>query len=332
MATLAPAAARGRRSSAAQRAGAALMALVSWITPRLPEWPLHRLAEAVGVAWYLGAPRRRGQARRNLHRIVAALAADGRGSPRVLAAARSAASLEVLLLAAFRHLARYYLEVARGAAYAGGRVAQRIEDRSQGIWPGFLETGRGTGERPGHGVIFVGLHLGALEFPSYLLFEAGVRVTAPMETIANRPLQAWFERTRSRDGLRLIPQHGAHPELVAALERGEAVGLVSDRVVRGRGAPAKLFGHPVRLPMAAALLALDHDVPVYAAAVWRTGGDGYAGRMLRLAPPRVGDRAERVRAFLAEEASAFESLIAEAPEQWWALFFPIWPDLEDGAP
>ena len=27
-------------------------------------------------------------------------------------------------------------------------------------------------------------------------------------------------------------------------------------------------------------------------------------------------------------AAAFEDLIADAPDQWWAIFFPIWPDLE----
>jgi hypothetical protein len=27
-------------------------------------------------------------------------------------------------------------------------------------------------------------------------------------------------------------------------------------------------------------------------------------------------------------AAAFEDLIADAPDQWWAVFFPIWPDLE----
>jgi hypothetical protein len=30
-------------------------------------------------------------------------------------------------------------------------------------------------------------------------------------------------------------------------------------------------------------------------------------------------------------AAAFETLIADAPDQWWAIFFPIWPDLEVGA-
>ena len=30
-------------------------------------------------------------------------------------------------------------------------------------------------------------------------------------------------------------------------------------------------------------------------------------------------------------AASFERLIEDAPEQWWAVFFPIWPDLEEAA-
>jgi hypothetical protein len=33
-----------------------------------------------------------------------------------------------------------------------------------------------------------------------------------------------------------------------------------------------------------------------------------------------------VTAFLAAEVRTFERLIANAPEQWWAIFFQIWPD------
>jgi hypothetical protein len=29
-------------------------------------------------------------------------------------------------------------------------------------------------------------------------------------------------------------------------------------------------------------------------------------------------------------SAAFERVVATAPEQWWAVFFPIWPDLEAG--
>ena len=33
---------------------------------------------------------------------------------------------------------------------------------------------------------------------------------------------------------------------------------------------------------------------------------------------------------MARIAVAFERIIEDAPDQWWAAFFPIWPDLETG--
>ncbi len=29
--------------------------------------------------------------------------------------------------------------------------------------------------------------------------------------------------------------------------------------------------------------------------------------------------------------TSFERIIEDAPDQWWAVFFPIWPDLEAAA-
>ena len=40
-----------------------------------------------------------------------------------------------------------------------------------------------------------------------------------------------------------------------------------------------------------------------------------------------GGRRERISATLTSLAAAFEDVIADAPEQWSAVFFPIWPDL-----
>jgi KDO2-lipid IV(A) lauroyltransferase len=334
VATLAPArpeakVAATRPATATQRAGALALSVLSWLVCHLPEAPFRTAAELAGVLWYLGAPRRRAQARRNLRRVATALAEREGASLTVRRAASSRIGLEWLVVTAFRHLGRYYFEVARAPAFARERVSERIEDRAPGPLAEVVAAGLGRGG-PGKGVVFVGLHLGALEFPSYLMAETGIQVTAPMEVLDNPALQAYFLRTRGHGALRLLPQEGARAELAAVLARGEAVGLVSDRVVRGRGAPAMLFGHPVRLPVGPALLAVDSHVPVYAAAVWRVGGGRYAGRMVRLQAPATGERHERIRDFLAAQSAAFESFIAEAPEQWWSVFFPVWPDLEAG--
>jgi hypothetical protein len=47
--------------------------------------------------------------------------------------------------------------------------------------------------------------------------------------------------------------------------------------------------------------------------------------------PAGGSLRQRVEAFMEGEARAFERLVAAAPEQWWALLFPIWPDLVPAA-
>ena len=99
--------------------GRALIA-ASWLLCRLPEGPLFRVADLAGDAWYRFAPDRADQARRNLARVCRALAADGRASSAVRAAATDPRALERLVRSAFRNNARYYLEVARTPAIRPG--------------------------------------------------------------------------------------------------------------------------------------------------------------------------------------------------------------------
>jgi hypothetical protein len=58
--------------------------------------------------------------------------------------------------------------------------------------------------------------------------------------------------------------------------------------------------------------------------VWRDEGGVYHGRAERVPLPDEGTRRERVTGYLEAEARAFERNIAVAPEQWFAIFFPIW--------
>jgi KDO2-lipid IV(A) lauroyltransferase len=115
---------------------------------------------------------------------------------------------------------------------------------------------------------------------------------------------------------------------LAAIRRGDPVGLVADRDLTGGGMPARLFGAETRLPIGPALLAVETGAAVYLAAIRRVGVGRYAGRLIEVPVPVDGPRRERIVGALAAQAHAFEQAIAEAPEQWWAVFFPIWPDLE----
>lgn len=297
-----------------------LLLAMSWLACRLPEGPLFRLATFAGDLWYRLAPGRAAQARRNLRRVCQSLAASGKGGPRVRAAATDPKALERLVRSAFRHSARYYLEVARNPGLTPAYVDERLK----------LETPELIAEAvvPGKAVLFVGLHFGSLELAViFLAFQVGTTVT-PMETIDDPGLQAYFERTRGVAGIRLVGLREARRALLEALRGGIPVGLVGDRDLTGGGIPIPLFGAPAVLPMGPAMLAVESGVPVYGMTVRRAAHGTYLGKLIPIDVPAEGTRRERVTVTMTRLAAAFEDLIADAPDQWWAVFFPIWPDLE----
>ena len=300
-----------------------LLLAASWLACRLPELPALRVAGLVGDLWYHLAPARAAQARRNLRRVCVALAASGRGSALVQAAASDPVALERLVRSAFRHHARYYLEVARGPGITREYVDERL----------VLDTPELIAEAvvPGKAVLFVGLHLGTVELAViFLAFRVGETVT-PMETIDDPGLQAYFERTRGVAGIRLVGLREARRELTRALETGIPVGLVGDRDLTGGGIPIELFGAPAMLPMGPAMLAVETGVPTYAMTVRRAGAGRFRGKIIQIDVPAGGTRRERVTTTMTRLAAAFETLVADAPDQWWAVFFQIWPDLEAAA-
>jgi len=294
------------------------------LASRLPEGPLVAAAESAGELWYRTAPAKRDQARMNLRRVCEDLAATGRGPARARRAASDPKALERLVRAAFRHAARYYLEVLRAGSYTlEGALAQvQIED----------EAAVRTALRDGSPVIVVGMHYGAIELPVTILSGVtGHAVMAPMETVDDPALAAWFAASRRRVGVNVIPIRDARRALVGAIRRGESVGLVSDRDLTGSGLPVPLFGHPAPIAAGPAFLSLETGAPIYAASTRRTGVGRYSARLAPVPAPPDGPRRERLVAYTRSIAVAFEAIVADAPEQWWGAFHPIWPDLVAGA-
>ena len=114
-------------------------------------------------------------------------------------------ALERLVRSAYRHAARYYVEVARNPSVTPAFVDERLA----------LDTPELIAEAvvPGKAVLFVGLHFGSVEMAViFLAFRVGETVT-PMETIDDAGLQAYFERTRGVAGIRLVGLREARREL-----------------------------------------------------------------------------------------------------------------------
>ncbi len=300
-----------------------MLRLASWLICRLPERPLIVLAELAGDLWYRATPARAAQGRRNLGRVAAWLAAHETGTPLARAAASDPGALERLVRLAYRHAARYYLEVARTPALRPADLRSRIVVETSDVVDDAFT--------PGRPAIFVGLHFGAIELPALFLASRVGEAVAPMETLADPELQDWFVRTRGSVGLRIVGLREARRELTAALRMGTSVGLVGDRDLTGGGTLTDLFGAPARLPLGPALLAIETGAPAYVVGVRRTSPGRYVGRLEAVDVETAGSRRERATATTASIARAFERVVADAPEQWWAVFFPIWPDLAGSA-
>jgi lauroyl/myristoyl acyltransferase len=304
-----------------RRLRARVLVSASWLLCRLPERPLLTLADFAGAVAYRLTPARRRQARRNLLRIARWLAAHDTGPEYARAAASDPRALSELVRAAFRNQARYYVQLARAPvvdrAYLDRWLVIENADEVDAILTG-----------PG-GKLFVGMHLGWFELPALIAaYRSGRPAVVPSETLADPEMQAYMVRTRQKLGLDLIELGGAKRQLREALERGETVGLLGDRDITGGGIETELFGAPAPLAAGPALLALETGVTPHVFGVWRDPQGIYRARAEAVPFRAEGTRRERVTAWLDDAARAFERHVAVAPEQWLAVFHPIWPDLE----
>lgn len=282
--------------------------LADWILIALPAPAAYALADLAGHAWYRFAPRRRRLVEANLRRVCAATGRPTRGRP-----------LRELVRAAFVHHARYYLELMRAPHYRPDQL-QRIVVADD--WDRWDPVFRG-------GAVVATAHLGNFEPYGSFLAARGLRAVAPIEEI--RPPEL-FEFLRSRrgaaaSGIEIIPIGQSRRRLMQAARDGLVVGLVADRDLDGDGVPVILFGFPTTLPAGPAFLALSAGRPLLAARCLRLGRERFHGRVWSIERPDGLDRRSAMRAMTAEMGARFEEAIAEAPEQWWGAFQPIWPDL-----
>jgi lauroyl/myristoyl acyltransferase len=300
-----------------------LVMVATWVACRLPEGPLLALADLTGRVWFRLARERRRQARRNLTRIVRWLADHDLGTPEARAAATDGRALTRLVRAAFTFSARYYVQLARAPIVDRAYLERWLVVETPELLHSTIDDRNGA--------LFVGMHMGFYELPALIAAaRRGEPTIVPSETLADPGMQAYMVATRTRMGLELVDLASAKRRLRQALQEGRVVGLLGDRDITGGGIDTELFGAPAPLAAGPALLALDTGVTPHVFGVWREDGVYHVSAEAVPFPPE-GTRRERVTAYLAAEARAFELHIARAPEQWLAIFHPIWPDLETRA-
>jgi KDO2-lipid IV(A) lauroyltransferase len=274
----------------------------------LPASVAYAIADMGGRAWYRRGASRRARVTEGLRRVQAALGRPADGP-----------ELGRLVKRAFIEYARYYVELLRAPHY-DPRDARRhvtVDD-----WDALADVVRG-------GAVVALPHLGNFEPFGHFVEAEGITGVAPVEETEPRELYDFLrERRAAGHGMRVVPLSRARRQMVDALRGGEIAALVADRDLAGDGVAVTMFGHPVTLPAGPAWLAATTERPLVIARCLRTGPDRFTARLWNLdVAARDGEsRRARIDRITGEMARTFETAIAEAPEQWFAIFQPYWSD------
>jgi KDO2-lipid IV(A) lauroyltransferase len=225
----------------------------------LPLWLLHALGAAMGWLAFLASPVYR-------HRFVENAALAGYG----------------------------FAQVRAGVGHAGRMVAELPR-----LWLGAPLPCRLVGEdcvdqayAVGRGIVFLTPHLGCFELSAQAAARRWSAVHGPITVLYRPARQAWLaklmETARNRPGVQAVPTTlvGVR-QMIKALRRGEAVGLLPDQVPPlGQGLWSPVFGRDAYTMTLAARLALQTGAAVVLARCERLPwGRGFVTYFEPLAAP-----------------------------------------------
>lgn len=252
---------------------------------RLPLRVLHALGAVLGWAMYLLSPAYRARLRAHLAQAGYADRATRRAA--IAEAGRMVAEAPKLWLRPREEVMALVRRVEGLGAAAAARAA-------------------------GKGVVFLTPHYGCFEIIAHVVAEAGP-LTALYRPARNEGLARMMQAGRARGNVTLAAATlGGVRQLLAALKRREAVGILPDQVPAvGEGEWVEFFGRPAYTMTLAGKLAARADVAAFLVIGRRLPrGEGFEVRVTPLAPARAGEHpARRVN-------RALEEAIREHPAQY----------------
>jgi KDO2-lipid IV(A) lauroyltransferase len=164
----------------------------------------------------------------------------------------------------------------------------------------------------GLGIVFITPHQGCFEITAKVAAER-FPITALYRPPKQRFMQALIEAGRAGPNLRLAtPDYAGVRELLGALKRKEAVGVLPDQVPsEGEGEWVEFFGRPAyTMTLAGRLARRAGSVTLLAFGERLTRGRGYVVHLRPLPPALPGESdARRVN-------RALEALVRECPQQY----------------
>lgn len=240
-----------------------------------------------------------------------AFAASGVYRQRFLANAALAGYSFAQVRAAVGHAGRMVAELPR--LWLGAPVPVRIEGEPcvEQAWAA------------GRGVIFLTPHLGCFEMSAQAIATRWSAQQGPITVLYRPARQAWLakvmETARNRPGMQAVPTTLAGVrQMIKALRRGEAVGLLPDQVPpEGQGVWAPFFGRDAYTMTLSARLA--HSAGAQVVLIWGERlrwGRGFLVHVRPFSPPDSPPLSTNAQAAAEQINAAMEALIHECPQQY----------------
>ncbi|MGA3144534.1 MAG: hypothetical protein ABSF10_16155 [Verrucomicrobiota bacterium] len=178
----------------------------------------------------------------------------------------------------------------------------------------------------GKGIILLGAHVGGWEIAGHLLGRFGIPVNLVVLEKEQENIRRLFDRalegkqfrilTADENPLRSVP-------IMAALRRGEMVGLHGDRAFGGADLPVPFLGGQARFPIGAYHLAAVTGAPIFQVFAVRERIGQY--RFFTFPPQFVARDAVRrnpaaLRECVEQYAQRLESVLRQYPYQWYNIY------------
>ncbi len=267
---------------------------LSALCGRLSRARVQRLGAAIG--WCLGSLLRvrRGEVQ----------AAIGRCFPD-----KTPADVRAVADGMYRHLGILLLETLRFGAIDPDRLGEDVE--GDGIEQGLALLSQGRG------LIVLTAHLGNFDLLAMAAGRHGAPLTVITKSLKPAALNAWWNETRGRFGVRLLPPRGSYRRCREVLKANGILGFVLDQnMKRKRGIFVDFFGRPACTSPGLAMLSAQNATPVLPAFITRLPDGRHRVRLGDPLPPPADTGDDAIRRATQAYTAIIERAVRAQPDQW----------------
>lgn len=216
----------------------------------------------------------------------------------------------------FRNFAKYLVDFFRFEKLDRGFITNNIKLENLHYFDEALARGKG--------VIVLTAHLGNWELGGVVIAQLGYPFWAVALPHKNEKVNGFFDRQRSRKGVKVIAMGKAVRSCISAIRKNNMVALVGDRDFSEKGILVDFFGKPTHLPEGPAALSLMTGASIIPGFMLRNPDDSFT---LRIEKPvefsPSGNKARDMADLTAVYKNIMEDYIRKYPDQWY-VFRKFW--------